>query len=129
MRKDQRRYPRFQVNLPLEIITATGDILSATALNISLSGMELACDRWTAHCITPKGHRTTPDQNIQVHLRFGLPYSDSSPAVVNVHCKVIICRRFAADEYRIGVQYSHFEDDSFTNLKNFLDRMCTTEMR
>jgi hypothetical protein len=126
MKKEQRRYPRIQVNLPVEIVTATGDALSATATNISLSGLELTCDRWTAHCITPKGHRTTPDQNIQAHLRLGLPSTSSSPVIVDVQSKVIVCRRFAADEYRIGVQYSRFEGDGFTNLKSYIqDRMRT----
>lgn len=66
----------------------------------------------------------TPDQNIQVHLRFNLPASKLPPAAVDVHCRVIACRRYAEDEYRIGVQHSSFEGDSLTNLENYiLERM------
>lgn len=104
MTRERRKYPRIKTRLPVEVV-ANGEILPATAFNLSQVGLELGCDHRTALYITPRSYRTMPGDNATAHLRVRL----RDHAVVAVHCKVVHCRRLAQDDYRLGMQFLAFE--------------------
>jgi len=116
--RERRKYPRIKTRLPVEVV-ADGEILSATAFNLSQAGLELGCDHRTTIYITPRSYRTMPGDNATAHLRVRL----QDRAVVAVHCKVVHCRRLARDDYRLGMRFLAFEQaEAESALIRYLDQ-------
>lgn len=114
---ERRRYPRVTVDMPLEFVEADGTTLSATLVSLSHSGLEAACDHWTARRVSPPGYQTTPSHNIQTLIRFTLPGDDT---VLEATCRVVVCRRLSRDAYRMGLQYTALGDGVRARLERFL---------
>ncbi|HKK14693.1 MAG TPA: PilZ domain-containing protein [Gammaproteobacteria bacterium] len=120
MRTDGRRYPRYTVRLPVEIRTGGDEQFSATLENISLGGLELSCDRWTAERILPPGHQAFPGQPIGAEVRFAVPLAGGAERTVEIFGEIVVSRRLAQNEYRIGMQFVSFSGEASAVLDRYI---------
>jgi c-di-GMP-binding flagellar brake protein YcgR len=109
MNTDGRQYPRFAVDLPLEIRTQDEMVYHATVCNLSLGGIEFSCDNVTAGDVLPPGHQAFPGQPIAVRVRFGLAEPGADGEVLDIHGEIVVSRRLSQNEYRVGMRFSGFE--------------------
>jgi len=119
---ERRLYKRFETDSAVEIITENGRQHEARALNISLAGMQLRCDRDVMSEIAPKGEKTTPDQSPVVRIRFALPRAGDKPQV-HADVRVMLVRRVSERDYHIHVQYEFFQGNGYNELEDFVDAM------
>ncbi|MGD8378446.1 MAG: PilZ domain-containing protein [Gammaproteobacteria bacterium] len=119
--EDRRDYDRIETEHSVKIVEREGTEFPAIAADISLTGMQLLCDRPTAYRIAPKGHESTPDEEVEVHVRASLPMRDGSRAKVGVYCELVKIRRVSEDEYRLGLRYRRFENRSYDEIERWVD--------
>ncbi|MCG8436350.1 MAG: PilZ domain-containing protein, partial [Gammaproteobacteria bacterium] len=89
--------------------------------NISLSGMQLQCDRMAVTQFAPKGEHTTPDQAPDVTLNFTLPLKRRASRTVTTTAKVIFIRRIAEQEYHVGVEFQSFDEEGHEQIEAYLN--------
>ena len=119
---ERRLYKRFETDSPVEIVAENGNTHEARALNISLAGMQLRCDRDAVREIAPKGEKTTPDQSPIVRVRFNLPRADDKPRI-EADVRVVLVRRISERGYHVHVQYEFFQGNGYNELEDFVDAM------
>ena len=119
---ERRLYKRFETDSAVEIITENGAAHEARALNISLAGMQLRCDRDAMREIAPKGEKTTPDQSPVVRVRFALP-GPGAPSAIEADVRVVLVRRISERGYHIHIQYDFFQGNGYNELEDFVDAM------
>jgi hypothetical protein len=119
--KERRRYPRLEVELPLDIVLSDGAVLAAKAINICINGLQLSCDHATALRLVPKGYLAKPGQQIGGVLRLELPFVTQPSATIEIHCKVVNLRRLSANEYRFNVAFLGPEGQAHRLLESFID--------
>lgn len=119
---ERRLYKRFETDSPVEIVAENDNTHEARALNISLAGMQLRCDRDAVREIAPKGDKTTPDQSPIVRVRFNLPRADDKPRI-EADVRVVLVRRISERGYHVHVQYEFFQGNGYNELEDFVDAM------
>ncbi|HEX6930139.1 MAG TPA: PilZ domain-containing protein [Gammaproteobacteria bacterium] len=119
---ERRLYTRFETDSAVEIIPESGAAHEARALNISLAGMQLRCDRDALREIAPKGEKTTPDQSPIARVRFSLPRA-GDVSEIEADVRVVLVRRFSEREYHVHVQYEFFQGNGYNELEDFVDAM------
>jgi hypothetical protein len=121
MRKERRRYPRLDVEIPLELALPNDGALTAEMVNLSIDGLQFRCDHETARRIVPKGYVATPGERAEVLVRLRLPFVGHPSTAVEIHCRVIILRRLSANEYRFGLAFIGIEGQDYRVLESFVD--------
>lgn len=107
--KERRLYPRFDVILPVQLHIGNASV-EANIFDISQGGMQLGCDRATAEIVVPTPNQSvSPGQNLAVKARFRCP---NSPEQIAVECRLVVSRRIADNEYRIGLEFVEFANES-----------------
>jgi len=119
---ERRLYKRFETDTAVEIVSESGMPCEARALNISLAGMQLRCDRDALREIAPKGEKTTPDQSPVARLRFALPRAGDR-SEIEADVRVVLVRRVSEREYHVHVQYEFFQGNGYNELEDFVDAM------
>lgn len=119
---ERRLYTRFETDSTVDIVTESGAVHEARALNISLAGMQLRCDRDAVREIAPKGEKTTPDQSPVVRIRFVLPRAGDA-SLIEADVRVVLVRRFSERDYHVHVQYEFFQGNGYNELEDFVDTM------
>ena len=122
VRKYKRDYPRVATQLPVELSLPDGEIIHAVSVNLSPAGIQIACDRVTVSRILPLSQRRRPTSTTEVQVRLRFPESSGMPDVIATRCIAIFSRRVAQNEFRIGLQFQHFEGDDYQKLERFLER-------
>ena len=52
---DRRQTPRYEMDLPVEMVLENGDIVTVTTRNISSCGLQIICDSWVTEKIDTRG--------------------------------------------------------------------------
>lgn len=119
---ERRLYKRFETDSAVEIIAEDGSVHQARAMNISLAGMQLSCERDTVREIAPKGEKTTPDQSPIARMKFALPRAGGQ-SEIEADCRVVLVRRISEREYQVHVRYEFFQGNGYNELEDFVDAM------
>ncbi|MCP5151602.1 MAG: PilZ domain-containing protein [Ectothiorhodospiraceae bacterium] len=119
MKAYHREHPRVAMSLHTEIVGASG-VIHAQTVNISRAGLQLECDRVTRDAVFPGGQPLSPSARPQVRLRIQLPRRAES-CWVEVDARGVIFRRIGADDFRLGLEFEHFEEGGYHCLERFVD--------
>lgn len=119
---ERRLYKRFETGSAVEIIAENGAELEARALNVSLAGMQIVCDRDVVQVVAPKGEKTTPDQSPVVRIRFTLPRAGDRTEIA-ADCRIVLVRRVSERDYHLHLQYEFFQGNGYNELEDFVDAM------
>lgn len=114
--KERRMHPRFDVILPVRIdkqdIVEEGNIF-----DISQGGVQIGCDEKTALNLVNDVNEINPSNPVGVSLTFKLP---SGVENLEAEAMIVVCRRVAADEFRLGLEFSRVEENSGRLLHGYI---------
>lgn len=116
--KERRLHPRFDVILPVSI--STGEITEeGNIFDISQGGIQVGCDEKAAKALVPDPNAVNASNPIAVSTRFKLP---SGLQPLSAEANIVFCRRVAADEFRLGVEFFDMMDDSQSRLDAYIEQ-------
>lgn len=119
---DRRNYPRLHTRFPAELIAGgkrTADVV--TAVDVSITGLQLVCDARTAERIVPGGANGDIARAKPVLLKVVLPLRDGTHVEVTARCVVRAVRLHEDGDHRVGLEYEFFEGRSYAALEAFID--------
>ena len=118
---ERRESPRYVVDLSVDIILESGNILTVSTRNISSNGVQIACDTGIANEIEPRGLQS---HNIS-HLRFKLAADlkvDDTIQKFYANCRIMAVHRASQEEYLLSVKFLDFENSTQGVLNKFLEQ-------
>ncbi len=95
-------------------------MLPATALDMSLDGLQIECDHKTQQQIIQANEKQAPGQPIEMNVQVRLPVTKHSNTRMEMRCRLVIARRLAQDKYHLGLNYLQVKDAD--KLITFLDK-------
>jgi len=118
---ERRESPRLVVDLSVDIILESGNILTVSTRNISSNGVQIACDTGIANEIEPRGLQS---HNIS-HLRFKLAADlkvDDTIQKFYANCRIMAVHRASQEEYLLSVKFLDFENGTQNILNKYLEQ-------
>ncbi len=104
MQDERRFYPRYGIDLGIELLTKEEEILEVEGINLSCNGMQIRCDEYTAQKIHLPGIT-------QVDIRCFMPIRKSIE-LFEAHARVIFVYRLSQHAYHIGLQFISYQGNS-----------------
>ena len=121
MSEEKRTFDRIETEHSIRILAEDGSSFPAIAANISLTGLQIVCDRPTMERISPHGTETRAFHEVQIRVRVVLPDMPENQNKLGLFGRVVAVRAGGQDEFRIGVQFTDFEPGSYNALEHYLD--------
>ncbi len=118
---ERRESPRYVVDLSVDIILESGNILTVSTRNISNNGVQIACDTGIANEIEPRGLQS---HNIS-HLRFKITADlkvDDTVQKFYANCRIMAVHRVSQEEYLLSIKFLDFENGTQNVLNNYLEQ-------
>lgn len=114
---ERRLHPRFTVHFPVEMkFTDDTATLAGTAINLSLSGLQIQINKVVADTIM--GKKTYP-------VEFMLSVDTPHLILTSITTRVIINRRISEDDFQMGVKFCNLNDVQLNSLKLFISSIQT----
>jgi len=114
--KERRLHPRFDVILPVQI-HKDGGVEEGNIFDISHGGVQIGCEEKVALTLVPGGADVNRSQPVSVALSFRLPGGHEA---VEASAGIVVCRRVAADEFRLGLEFVELGTGSQQLLDNYI---------
>lgn len=118
---DRRVFGRIDTQHPVKVLDAGGAAHPALALDISLTGLQLLCNRETAARLLPTAALEGRLSGEELRVQMQLPLKDGRYSDVDARCRVVAARDDDGERYRIGLRYIWFENYSYDDLERFID--------
>jgi PilZ domain len=119
---DRRNYPRLHTQFPTELVAGgKRSIEHVLAVDVSISGLQVVCDRRVAERIVTKADEHNIAGAKPVQIKVVLPLKDGTHVEVAVRCKVRTLRQHIDEQFRVGLEYEYFEGKSYSALEAFID--------
>lgn len=119
--QDRRDFPRIETEHSVELVDADGGVFPTLALDLSLTGMQLLCDGPTAERIAPGGETSVNGEPREFDVRLRVRLHDGGRRRLKIRCQVMSLREVQNDEYRIGLKFVRFDEDSYHTLEAYVD--------
>lgn len=107
---DLRKHPRYDTDLPAEVVGESGERASVTITNISLSGLRLEGSAQSFGAFFAKGHDLDQPTSTSLQVGFSLPSDSAHLVAVSVQSRVVYTRCKAADTYQAGMEFIEFHE-------------------
>ena len=120
---ERRGTHRYKVKLPVELILEDGMVLPVESIDISIKGLQFACDSWVADEIEPRGIQNHPLDQIRLKAVTDFPDMDKYSSKLYARCRIVTARRLSQDSYLLGIEFIDFENGSERLLERFV-REC-----
>ena len=122
--QDERRsFPRVTTEHAVEMVDEHGATFPAIALDLSLTGMQLLCDKPIALKIMSNSDSQAKTVYQQINVRMRFRTADGGQVKVQVICAVMATRQTSKDEYHLGLRFVEFFADSYTDLESYIDEV------
>ena len=110
MKTERRAVVRYSAKLPVEIEMG-GYILDAVSIELSITGMRIACEGPIASNILNRYILVTPSENITANIHIKIPAARGLANTAHCRVKVISVHRVSQICYLVGLNIVEFEDD------------------
>ncbi len=121
MSEEKRTFDRIETEHSIRIICEDGNSFPGIAANISLTGLQILCDRPTMERISSHGLETKADHQVPIRVRVSLPDMPENQSKLGLFGQVMSVRAGGQDEFRVGVRFTDFEPGSYNALEHYLD--------
>lgn len=118
---DRRQTPRYEIDLPVEIMLENGDIVPVTTRNISSCGLQIICDSWVTEKIDPSGIQSHAIGHMHMNTVTELLIAGETIKLY-ANCRMMSFQRMSQDEYMLNLAFIDFENGSEKSLDAFLDQ-------
>ncbi len=118
--RQRRRYRRTPIYQPVALVHDNATVATGMAVNLSVGGMQVLCDRYTADSL----HRSDDPfaggrgPGLDVHMR--LP-TRTGTARIDVTCQLVYVNQIATSTYLLGLEFRDYQCDSQALINDFLD--------
>ena len=119
MYEEKREYPRININALIEIHKKDEYDLNAILYDISPDGVQLRCNRKTAHTIHPTGKFITEKTAHEVVLKFSLPVRGKEKNVI-ARSKIYYFSIIEIDVVAFGIKFQQFEKFTGRHVDEFI---------
>lgn len=128
MKKERRLYPRLKTDFPIEITMPDGEIVTATTINLSTSGVQMECGRSEAsQMFSVSEDEKTLGKPIELKTCLKLPIKPTAPTEICLLCRIVISRRLEENIYHIGLKYIDLKEDQQQTLETYLDQLLNSK--
>ena len=118
---ERRESPRYVVDLTVDIILESGNILTVSTRNISNNGVQIACDAWIANEIEPRGLQSHNISNLRFKIVADLKVNDSIQKFY-ANCRIMAVHRVSQEEYLLSIKFLDFEKGTQSVLNKYLEQ-------
>ncbi len=118
---ERRQSARYEMNLPVDIVQESGNILSASTRNISSNGLQVVCDTWVTNEIEPRGIQSHSINHLRFKIVAQLPVEDTTMKLY-ANCRVVSVHRLSQDEYILSLVFLNFENGTEGALEKFINQ-------
>ena len=119
--KERRQSPRYEVELPVDLVFDNGTIVTVTSRNISSCGLQIICDSWVTDEIEPRGIQNHAISHLRFKAITELPIGDETKKLYS-RSKFLSVQRLSQDEYMLNLAFIDFENGTEHALDEFLDQ-------
>jgi len=120
-KRNLRHHLRVPAKMPATLETQTGTTLSADIANLSRTGLLLACDRETLESIHAKDTPFSPNRHVPLLVRFTLNSDITGNLTLNIQCGVVHVRRLSREQYHVGVEFKHLDENLVPVLEGYIE--------
>ncbi|MBY5990928.1 PilZ domain-containing protein [Ferrimonas balearica] len=118
--KEQRQEPRYDCHFTAQV-THQGEPVPASLVNLSQSGLRLACPQSLYESLAPDIQ--FPDRRAKLRLDVEFQLAEGE-APVRVHCSVAYYRRQAQNCYLLGCHVVRYLDNSDGRIRDTVTRLA-----
>jgi len=119
VKDDRRALPRVEADLPVQMVLADGETVSARLRDISRAGVSIACDRKGAERVMPQERREARTATVcTVHLP--LEQLDGPPKDVVLRCVLVHASHRTGGDYFLGFRYLDLDGDNYEAVEGFI---------
>lgn len=118
-KEDRRQYPRYNVELRVQLIGSGMLPMHIRTVDISVIGMHFDCDRTTAQHLLPPGETRAPSKLYTA--RFRIPSGTNGSKPLTVVAQVIDVQEHEDGSYRVNMRFSRFGGQSRAKLESYLE--------
>ncbi len=119
----RRRFPRIDVDLPIEIKAECGLVFNAITKNISQTGLLMVTDRDKFEKLTVNQRLSEKSQPAEVTVKITLPMENTT--TIHTHCRLFQFRRISRDCYHIGLEYMELPESEHNELTRYIQGIIT----
>ena len=116
---ERRQSPRYEIDLPADLVLDNGDSLTVNTRNVSSSGLQIICDAWVTDAIEPRGIQSYATSHLRFKVIVELPIADNVEKLY-VNCRIVSVQRLSQDEYMLNVTFVNFENNTESTLNRFI---------
>jgi c-di-GMP-binding flagellar brake protein YcgR len=118
--EEQRKHPRFIVDYPISFLLSNDEIVAATVHDISSGGIQIRCDRITAHKVQHEYESKKEKTSTKFGVNIILPLEYRQEKVEAV-CNLVYILRREEDVYAIGMEFIEMAENNRTTLEKFIE--------
>ena len=119
---ERRQSPRYEIELPAELVLEAGDALPISARNISSTGLKVVCDSWVTDQIEPRGIQNHAVSHIQFKIVLQLPIAHGAEKIY-VNCRILSSQRMSQNKFMLNLVFTGFQGNSERVLNDFLEQV------
>lgn len=116
--EDRRQYPRYNIELRVQLIGSGMLPMHVRTVDISVTGMHFDCDRTTAQHLLPPGETRAPSKPYTA--RFRIPSVSNGSKPLTVVTQVIDVQEHEGGFFRVNMRFSRFGGQSRARLESYL---------
>ncbi len=124
---ERRQSPRYNIELPVDLVQGNDNILSAMTRNISSNGLQIVCDSWATNKIEPRGIQSHSLRHLRFKVVADLPTKGDSLKLY-VNCRIMSVQRLSQDEYVLSLAFIDFENGTESAIDKFIDQYTQTNV-
>lgn len=117
-KEDRRQYPRYNLELRVQLIGSGMLPMHVRTVDISVIGMHFDCDRTTAQHLLPPGETSAPSKPYTA--RFRIPSASNGSKPLTVVAQVIDVQEHEGGYYRVNMRFARFGGQSKAKLESYL---------
>jgi hypothetical protein len=121
-KEDRRQYPRYNVELRVQLIGSGMLPMHVRTVDISVIGMHFDCDRTTAQHLLPPGETMAPSKLYTA--RFRIPSAGNGSKPLTVVAQVIDVQERENGYFRVNMCFSRFGGQSRARLESYLEGLA-----
>jgi len=118
---DRRQTPRYEIELPVDMVLEDGNILTVNTRNISSCGLQIICDSWVTDQIEPRGIQSHAISHLRLKVNTELPIGEDKQKLY-ANCRMMSAQRKSQDEFMLNIAFIDFDNGSEKVLNDFLDQ-------
>ena len=117
---EKRKYPRVNVNCPIALLLSNDEIVKATIHDISTGGIQIRCDKNTAHKVQHEYECIKETTSTRFNVTFISPRKNRQEKVKTA-CRLVYILRQDEDVYAIGMEFVDLEENNRVRLEKLTE--------